>query len=1006
MDNAIKRLITCTAVGFALVFPFSTKAAACNPEAVLTEDLQREAAPDAPKPEQPAESHQTEQTQNCTKVLEPAQQNSVSSASKQTVIASTETSQNTTSAAADIQEGRKEPTAKAQQSTPLESIETTTQVEIKSAGLSQNATPAVTDTQEQKDEPIAEAAQFAANPMLQKSASTESGNIVSEILPKEAASFTLSTSANAIPMTASMADDEAPPLPSVSMSVGGTTLDSIGDDSGWDGKKGWRYDGQNISMVNNETAVDVHAEGQGVELSAAGFNRIGTLYADGDVNITGTGILLIDTIDMLEGTQLNLLTNTDIYEDGTGSVAVFAKQEDGSYLLINGSVNGILDDTYSIPADVHLVIPKDSSLDMRVLDCVKEVQTCDTGIISQRVLHYGIEPDDYARIGSESAVCESEGISYIYKTLLEVTFPTLTIEEGASLTIAQDGILTMGTTGYKKADADHIRGEVSTLTVKGILELFGKIIGPSEFVTQGNGDVIEAVASDLIPDITVQGNGSVQGSGTFSYVDIRYEGTDQATNSNSSEIPAGSTTPATPTDGIHTGDNCRVIVKGDCPTVYAEGKNLIIIYAEDACMDGIVLADQDNVSVNVYSVSGGKLNLLSEPVDPKHQLHMPESEIFVNGSLYHGNIGEALKSLYPDGWVFDVQTNTYSGGGGFFSALPSEGSHGGKFFYGKIDSITPGESLKYDASANETISFSALHDALDPEGNSNEDYRIFYLKEYTVQSDDGENQTPFYKIETIILNEKSTQTVPRENICGIEMMRYELYATVAPASGSINTSKTNTGAGVLGGSHAGSLAGGAYTPILSGSRAPDSSVGDSNSEAGSSANPDIPTDGVNSDSTVPSDSTGTPDNPDNIKDDTDYTEDIKDEPDAPNDKEAATEDKEIYLDVRVSGMGTHFTVSIYLGNDRLQMLNGGLVQASFQTEIPQNWNRNDLFAVFRNGDGAITAIKICYDPTTGILSFETPILGEFDIICLHWDGDDYTTDAFRTAVEALLDRNK
>lgn len=41
------------------------------------------------------------------------------------------------------------------------------------------------------------------------------------------------------------------------------------------------------------------------------------------MNITGSGILLVDNIDMLEGTNINLLTNTEIYDDGTGSVACF-----------------------------------------------------------------------------------------------------------------------------------------------------------------------------------------------------------------------------------------------------------------------------------------------------------------------------------------------------------------------------------------------------------------------------------------------------------------------------------------------------------------------------------------------------------------------------------------------------------------------------------------------------------------------------------------------------------
>ena len=147
------------------------------------------------------------------------------------------------------------------------------------------------------------------------------------------------------------------------------------DENGWDGenKTGWRYDGSSVSMVNNGSAVEIRAEGTGIDLSVAGFNQIGTLYADGDVIITGTGIVLIDCIDMLEGTKLNLLTNTEIYTDG--SAAIFLKTEDGVYELINGSVAGVLDEQYTIPNGITLVVPDGGTLDMRVTTAVTEKTT-------------------------------------------------------------------------------------------------------------------------------------------------------------------------------------------------------------------------------------------------------------------------------------------------------------------------------------------------------------------------------------------------------------------------------------------------------------------------------------------------------------------------------------------------------------------------------------------------------------------------------------------------------
>ena len=101
--------------------------------------------------------------------------------------------------------------------------------------------------------------------------------------------------------------------------------------------------------------MTIQTDSKGVNLSVAGVNHISTLYADGNVNITGTGIVLIDSIDMLEGTNLNLLTNTNIYTEGSAAVFLL-NPETGSYELINGSVSGILDEEYTIPSGITLVV--------------------------------------------------------------------------------------------------------------------------------------------------------------------------------------------------------------------------------------------------------------------------------------------------------------------------------------------------------------------------------------------------------------------------------------------------------------------------------------------------------------------------------------------------------------------------------------------------------------------------------------------------------------------------
>jgi len=200
------------------------------------------------------------------------------------------------------------------------------------------------------------------------------------------------------------ADEENAVMPTVT--VGGVTLGDEVDNSGWNGSSGWRYDTDSVSLINNTSPVELHAEAAGVSLSVAGFNRISTLYADADVNITGTGILLIDSIDMLEGTSLNLLTNTDIYADGEGSVAVFVLGEDGRYYLVNGSVVGILDDEYTIPAGIELVVPEGGQLSMQVIDSVILVTWDSNGKETDREqLHYGITDEDRTALYEHDITC-------------------------------------------------------------------------------------------------------------------------------------------------------------------------------------------------------------------------------------------------------------------------------------------------------------------------------------------------------------------------------------------------------------------------------------------------------------------------------------------------------------------------------------------------------------------------------------------------------------------------
>ena len=107
-------------------------------------------------------------------------------------------------------------------------------------------------------------------------------------------------------------------------------------------------------LVNHSGTENLIAEGD-ITILAAGVNRISSISGTGKVRIAGTGILLVDS---LKG-KLELLTLTDIYTNG--STAVFVRQADGSYQLVNGGVPGLLDEEYRIEG-CTLVVPEGGSL--------------------------------------------------------------------------------------------------------------------------------------------------------------------------------------------------------------------------------------------------------------------------------------------------------------------------------------------------------------------------------------------------------------------------------------------------------------------------------------------------------------------------------------------------------------------------------------------------------------------------------------------------------------------
>lgn len=156
------------------------------------------------------------------------------------------------------------------------------------------------------------------------------------------------------------------------ITIAGASVDGSKDSAG----DGWTYEKESGRIVLRDYTgcADITSDGMGVDIVSTGYNRIGLLSCDGDINVTGTGVLLIDKVELAKDCSFNLHSLREYYGDGDdeGSVAVFVKQEDGSYMLVNGKVKGIIDEKVELPEDIRLVLPADSLLELQAFRVMTE----------------------------------------------------------------------------------------------------------------------------------------------------------------------------------------------------------------------------------------------------------------------------------------------------------------------------------------------------------------------------------------------------------------------------------------------------------------------------------------------------------------------------------------------------------------------------------------------------------------------------------------------------------
>ncbi len=112
-------------------------------------------------------------------------------------------------------------------------------------------------------------------------------------------------------------------------------------------------------MVNVST-TGITATGGNLNIAAAGLNHIGTLSCDGQLHLLGSGIVLVDKLEVPDGKLF-------LYTGGTAALFIKDSSAENTYVLVNpSSAQGILDESYTLPTGCSFVLPQGTAMEVSV----------------------------------------------------------------------------------------------------------------------------------------------------------------------------------------------------------------------------------------------------------------------------------------------------------------------------------------------------------------------------------------------------------------------------------------------------------------------------------------------------------------------------------------------------------------------------------------------------------------------------------------------------------------
>lgn len=523
-------------------------------------------------------------------------------------------------------------------------------------------------------------------------------------------------------------------------------------------------------LVNHTGSENLQADGD-ITILAAGLNRIASISGAGKVNIAGTGILLVDS---LKG-ELDLMTLTDIYDEG--STAVFVQQTDGSYLLVNGAVPGILDEEYTIN-DANLVMPAHSSLVL-----------CGTG--AEAILD-----DD----GNVTAVNYYHGSEHNYKAsdsknVIEQV-GKLTITGAASLLVCQEASLlleNLKSLGFTGID-EFIRYPELAVTNGGTLTVEGDVTGSGFVTVDGNDSSLSGSGSVTARQITIDDPDAIgNADGTFSARDIYLngEGTYQDLTIDNSTVHVGDGSAGF--SGLHTSGSSTILLSSgaDVDLGSVDGTLALRLWGDRACT---VSGDVDGSGTLRFEIG---TYLLDEGI----KLNQVSISTETGGNVFdYPDVLETclpLMRISPEDMTRADESKDQS--------IPVAGvwmiDHAEKNKLSWIEVVQLGENTSIQATCDENqklvLSPTALRTLIEAYKTS------FGWKEGVVKFELLHLNDGVLSLDTF--DESQLTQFPADDVCLVRIIFQQATSFVEPAGTSTQTGTVFTGSGILGGSGAGSV---------------------------------------------------------------------------------------------------------------------------------------------------------------------------------------------------------